>query len=72
MKDTEIREEKKEIEKHLSNLKVKYREPIVLYYFEEKDYQEISDILEIPVSTVGTRLKRGRSEIKKLLYEERK
>ncbi len=72
LKDIEIREEKEEIEKYLSKLKVKYREPIVLYYFEEKDYQEISDILKIPVSTVGIRLKRGRSEIKKLLYEEKK
>ncbi len=72
LKDIERKEEKKEIEKHLSKLKVKYREPIVLYYFEEKDYQEISDILGIPISTVGTRLKRGRSEIKKLLYGKRK
>jgi RNA polymerase sigma-70 factor, ECF subfamily len=72
LKDIEIKEEKEEIEKYLSKLKIKYREPIVLYYFEEKDYQEISDILKIPVSTVGTRLKRGRNEIKKLLYEKRK
>ncbi len=72
LKDIERREEKKEIEKYLNKLKAKYREIIVLYYFEEKDYQEISDILEIPISTVGTRLKRGRNEIKKLLYEKRK
>jgi RNA polymerase sigma-70 factor, ECF subfamily len=72
LKDIEIREERKEIGKYLSKLKIKYREPIVLYYFEEKDYQEISDILKIPVSTVGTRLRRGRNEIKKLLYEKRK
>ncbi len=72
LKDIETREEKEEIEKHLSKLKIKYREPIILYYFEEKDYQEISDILKIPVSTVGTRLKRGRNEIKKLLYDEKK
>ncbi len=72
LKDIKRKEEKKEIEKHLSKLKVKYREPIVLYYFEEKNYQEISDILEIPISTVGIRLKRGRNEIKKLLYEKRK
>ncbi len=72
LKDIERKEERKEMENHLSRLKVKYREPIVLYYFEEKDYQEISDILEIPISTVGTRLKRGRMEIKKLLHEKRK
>ncbi len=72
LKNIERKEERKEMEKHLSKLKVKYREPIVLYYFEEKSYQEISDILEIPISTVGTRLKRGRNIIKKLLYEKSK
>jgi RNA polymerase sigma-70 factor, ECF subfamily len=72
LKEIERKEEKEEIEKHLSKLKTRYREPLVLYYFEEKNYQEISDILEIPISTVGIRLKRGRNEIKKLLYEKRK
>ncbi len=72
LKDIEIKEEREEIERYLHRLKEKYREPIVLYYFEGKDYQEISDILRIPISTVGTRLKRGRSEIKKLLHEKRK
>ncbi len=72
LKEIERKEEKEEIEKHLSKLKTRYREPLVLYYFEEKSYQEISDILEIPISTVGIRLKRGRNEIKKLLYEKRK
>ena len=72
LKDIETREKKEEIEKYLYKLKEKYREVIVLYYFEEKDYREISDILKIPVSTVGIRLKRGRSEIKKLLHEKRK
>lgn len=72
LKEIEREQEKEEIEKHLNKLKIKYREPLVLYYFEEKDYQEISDILEIPISTVGTRLKRGRNEIKKILYAKRK
>ncbi len=72
LKELERKEERKEIEEYLNKLKAKYREPIVLYYFEEKDYQEISDILRIPISTVGTRLKRGRDEIKKLSYEKRK
>lgn len=72
LKQIEREEEREEIEKHLNKLKIKYREPLVLYYFEEKNYQEISDILKIPISTVGTRLKRGRNEIKKLLYEKRK
>jgi RNA polymerase sigma-70 factor, ECF subfamily len=71
LEDIKIKEEREEIEKYLNNLKVKYREPIILYYFEDKNYQEISDILRIPIPTVGVRLKRARDEIKKL-YEKRK
>ncbi len=44
----------------------KYREPLVLYYFEELGYKEISDILKIPVSTVGVRIRRGKESLKKL------
>ena len=67
----EREERKKEVEKYLKEIKLKYREILVLFYFEEKDYREISDILNIPISTVGVRLKRGREEIKKK-YEKRK
>ena len=55
------------LEKCLDKLDPKYREPLVLYYFEEKDYKEIADIMRIPVSTVGVRLKRGRQSMKKFL-----
>ncbi len=67
----EREEKRREVERCLSKLTPKYREILVLFYFAEKDYREISDILNIPVSTVGVRLKRGREEIKKI-YEPRK
>ncbi len=53
----------------LGDLPPKYREPLVLYYFEEKDYREISDILQIPVATVGVRLNRARTMLKGRLHE---
>ncbi|HEY4525995.1 MAG TPA: sigma-70 family RNA polymerase sigma factor [Candidatus Paceibacterota bacterium] len=53
------------MEKSLKSLDAKYREPLVLYYFEEMSYQEVADILQIPVSTVGVRLGRGRALLKK-------
>jgi RNA polymerase sigma-70 factor (ECF subfamily) len=49
----------------LDKLDPKYREPLVLYYIEDLDYQRISEILQIPVSTVGVRLNRGREILKK-------
>ena len=52
------------MESIISSLSVKYREPLVLFYFEEKSYEEISDILRIPKNTVGTLISRGKKMIK--------
>ncbi len=71
LNDIKKEEELKEIDSYLKNINTKYREVIVLYYFEDKNYKEIADILGIPISTVGIRLKRGREQIKKY-YEKRK
>lgn len=43
----------------LEKLPNTYREPLVLFYLEERSYSEISDIMRMPVGTVGTRIKRG-------------
>jgi len=53
-------ETKRKIQKSLKELKPKYRDPLVLYYFEDKSYQEISDILRVPMGTVGTLISRGK------------
>lgn len=66
--DKEINEKaiKEMIESSLDKLDSKYREPLVLYYFEEMSYQEITEILKIPISTVGIRLQRGKIALKKI------
>ncbi|MDD4409118.1 MAG: RNA polymerase sigma factor [Candidatus Pacebacteria bacterium] len=60
---------RKEIEKIISSLGVKYKEPLILFYFEEKSYEEISDILRIPKSTVGTLISRGKKLMKDNLID---
>ena len=60
---------KQMLEASLDTLNAKYKEPLVLYYFEEMDYREIADILHIPISTVGVRLQRGRAMLKKVIKE---
>lgn len=55
---------KEKFGEYLNQLKLKYREPIILYYFEEKSYEEISDILRMPTSTVGTLIRRGKEQLK--------
>ncbi len=69
--DSEInkKELRETLDKCLGKLSPKYREPLVLYYFEDMDYKEISDILQVPVSTVGVRLQRGKASLKKIVKE---
>lgn len=55
------------IEEALADLKPTYRETLILYFFEQKSYEEISDILRIPTSTVGTLLLRGKQLLKRHL-----
>lgn len=63
-------ETKAAVESGLDKLAPKYREILVLYYLQELSYQEIADVLRIPIATVGVRLKRGREALKKLLHEQ--
>ncbi len=63
---------KKMLEGSLDRIPQKYREPLVLYYFDEMDYKEIADVLRIPVSTVGVRLQRGKIMLRKLVPEQTK
>lgn len=63
----EQRYDREILEHHLGQLDVKYREVLVLFYFEEKDYDEIADILHIPKSTVGVRLARARARLKSIM-----
>ncbi len=51
----------------LTELPVKFKEPFVLRYFEKKSYDEISDILRKPKSTIGTLLQRAKEILKKEL-----
>jgi RNA polymerase sigma-70 factor, ECF subfamily len=64
------RELKEILEGSLEQLSRKYREPLVLYYLEDMDYKEIAEVLHIPVSTVGVRLQRGKTLLRKLLKND--
>jgi RNA polymerase sigma-70 factor (ECF subfamily) len=56
------------VQKGIENLVPIYREVVTLYYFEGMDYQQISDILEIPIGTVGIRLSRAKVLLKKHIH----
>lgn len=47
----------------LAKIEEKYREVLVLRYFEHMEYNEISDILKIPQGSVGTLIHRGKKQL---------
>jgi RNA polymerase sigma-70 factor (ECF subfamily) len=57
-------ETKRNLDNCLDKITPKYREPLILFYIENLSYGEIADIMHVPVSTVGVRLKRGRRMLK--------
>ncbi len=54
----------------IDKLSMKYREPVLLYYYEGQSYQQISEVLRIPVATVGTRINRGKKTLHEILKEQ--
>lgn len=59
-----------EFQEMLSVLDDKYRIPMYLFYGEELKISEIANILDIPQSTVQTRLARGRDQLAKYYESE--
>lgn len=55
------------LEAGLEKLPIKYREPLLLFYLEDLNYQQIADVLHIPTSTVGIRIMRGKAKLKELI-----
>lgn len=45
----------------------KYKEVLVLFFFEELSYQEIAEILDSSTNTVGTFIRRGKQQLQKKL-----
>lgn len=66
--DDELKEQelKTLVDEYINKLSPKYREPLVLYYYEDLSYEQIAEILHIPVSTVGVRINRAKQTLKKL------
>jgi RNA polymerase sigma-70 factor (ECF subfamily) len=49
----------------MNGIPPKYKDVLVLRFFEEKDYKEISDILQRPMGSVATLINRAKVRLKK-------
>lgn len=63
----EARELGAEIEQAIGKLRPEYRTAIVLRHVEGRPYEEISEIMDIPLGTVKTYIHRARSELRETL-----
>jgi RNA polymerase sigma-70 factor, ECF subfamily len=60
---TENRELGSEIEQAMGTLREEYRTAIVLWHVEGRPYEEIAEIMSVPLGTVKTYIHRGRKEL---------
>ncbi len=63
----ENRELGSQIERAMGRLRPEYRTAIVLRHVEGHSYEEISQVMEVPLGTVKTYIHRARAELKELL-----
>jgi RNA polymerase sigma-70 factor (ECF subfamily) len=56
-----------EIESAIGSLRAEYRTAILLRHVEGRPYEEIAEIMEVPLGTVKTYIHRARSELRELL-----
>ncbi len=67
--ERERKDIKQMIEGSLSKVSAKYKEVLLLRYYEDMDYKEMAEVLEIPIGTVSIRLMRAREALKKAWSE---
>jgi RNA polymerase sigma-70 factor (ECF subfamily) len=66
------REEDERLQQALAKLSSEYRLVLILRDMDELSYEEIAEVLDIPIGTVRSRLHRARLELRRLLEEMEK
>jgi len=54
----------------LREVEAPFRAPLTLFYLEQFSYQEIADMLEVPIGTVMSRLSRGKAQLRQRLLSK--
>ena len=64
---TDVSEFAAAFERALRRMRPQYRRCFELFYVEERSYDEIADLLDLPLGTVKSRLNRAKQELKRML-----
>ncbi|MBI4092673.1 MAG: RNA polymerase sigma factor [Candidatus Kerfeldbacteria bacterium] len=65
--EVEIASVRKVLGEHFNELDPRYREPLILRYYEHLSYRDIAEVLRIPIGTVSIRIKRGLEKLRERL-----
>ncbi|MNW11381.1 ECF RNA polymerase sigma factor SigW [compost metagenome] len=65
-----VSETQAQIHRAIETLPAKYKSVVILRYLHDMSLQEISDVLDMPVTTIKTRVHRGREYLRKVLEQE--
>lgn len=71
VQEYEKKKKMEKIEQALAKLSPLDRELVILFHKEEYSYQEINEILKIPITTIKTRLHRARKKLRDLVNENK-
>ena len=71
LQEVEARELGSAIERAIGRLRPEYRSCIVLRHVEGHSYEEIAEMLDLPLGTVKTYIHRARNELRGLLEDRR-
>ncbi len=67
LQEMEARELGSAIERAIGRLRPEYQACVILRHIEDRPYEEIAEILDLPLGTVKTYLHRARAELKEIL-----
>ncbi|MDF2814486.1 MAG: sigW [Paenibacillus sp.] len=65
-----LSETQEQVRNAIDSLPEKYKATVILRYLHDMSLQEISDVLDMPVTTVKTRVHRGREFLRQKLEKE--
>ena len=71
LEEVTSRELGSQIESAIGKLRPEYRSCIILRHIEGRPYEEIAEILDLPLGTVKTYIHRARNELRILLEDVR-
>jgi RNA polymerase sigma-70 factor (ECF subfamily) len=54
----------------LAQMDETYRAPVALFYLQDFSYNEIAEVLQVPLGTVKSRLSRGLAQLQLLLARD--